>query len=235
MSTKSTSNIALMQPVKGYGIASYLRFTDMNQNVHCALTMGKSWVKPKKPITIPRAELIAAVVAVKQHLQIMEELEYQVNRTFFWTDPMVVRQYLSNEVTRYQAFTANHVQFIRDYRCQAVVLCTDQGQPCRPRFTRLFSFRVQESGSLAQGFLFLVERRGGLASFPWCYSGRSVARYEGECRPSQSPSLTPSINYWNNMDAGRTIYESLLIFWDTDNSFTLVSGRQKYQWQETSW
>ena len=100
---------------KGYGVASYLCFADMNRKVHCALIMGKSQVKPKKPITIPRAELVTAVVAVKQHLQILEELEYQVHRTFFWTDSMVVRQYLSNEVTRYQVFVANRVQFIRDH------------------------------------------------------------------------------------------------------------------------
>ena len=60
---------------KRYGVASHLRFADMNWKVHCALIMGKSRVKPKKPITTPRAELVAEVVAVKQHLQILEELE----------------------------------------------------------------------------------------------------------------------------------------------------------------
>ena len=37
----------------GYGQCSYLRLTDSNDRIHCSLVMGKSYVAPLKPVTIP--------------------------------------------------------------------------------------------------------------------------------------------------------------------------------------
>ena len=49
----------------GYGQCTYIRFTSVDEKVHCALVMGNSTVAPLKPVTIPRLELTAAVVSVK--------------------------------------------------------------------------------------------------------------------------------------------------------------------------
>ena len=57
----------------GYGVVSYLRFTDMENGIHCSLVREKSRVAPIKPTTIPRVELTAATVAVKQDIQIREQ------------------------------------------------------------------------------------------------------------------------------------------------------------------
>jgi hypothetical protein len=40
-----------------YGVVSYLRFTDMENGIHCSLVIEKSRVAPIKPTTIPRLEL----------------------------------------------------------------------------------------------------------------------------------------------------------------------------------
>ena len=63
----------------GYGVVSYLRFEDVDEKVNCALVMAKSRVAPIKPTTIPRLELTAATVAVKQHRQISQELDLKVH------------------------------------------------------------------------------------------------------------------------------------------------------------
>ena len=49
----------------GYGECSYLRVVDENENIYCSLIMGKERVDPKKLVSIPRLELVAAVLSVK--------------------------------------------------------------------------------------------------------------------------------------------------------------------------
>ena len=46
----------------GYGQCSYLRVKDEDDNVNVALVTGKSRVAPSKITTIPRRELIVAVL-----------------------------------------------------------------------------------------------------------------------------------------------------------------------------
>jgi len=48
-----------------YGAVSYLRLVDVEDKVHCTFLMGKSRLAHLKPMTIPRDELSAAVIAVQ--------------------------------------------------------------------------------------------------------------------------------------------------------------------------
>ena len=59
----------------GYGAASYLRLVNDQGRIHCGLIMAKSRVAPLKTITVPRMELTAAVVSVKLHKFITEQLD----------------------------------------------------------------------------------------------------------------------------------------------------------------
>ena len=97
---------------EGYGTASYLRFVDVNDQVHCSLIMWKSRVAPIKPTTIPRLELPAATVAVKQDRQIREELDVNIDSVTFWTDSTCVLQYINNEAGRFKTFVANRIAII---------------------------------------------------------------------------------------------------------------------------
>lgn len=100
--------------VRGYGQCSYLRLVDDANKVHCAFVMGKSRVAPLKPVTIPRLELTAAVCSVRISQQIHRELEYRIDKDFFWTDSKVVLGYISNESRRFHVFVSNRVQEIQD-------------------------------------------------------------------------------------------------------------------------
>ena len=97
----------------GYGQCSYLRMIDENQNIVTSLVMAKSRVVPLKPITIPRLELTAAVVAVKVGAFLNKELNYESIKHFYWTDSKVVLGYIANETRRFHIFVANRVQQIR--------------------------------------------------------------------------------------------------------------------------
>ena len=50
---------------KGYGKSTYLRLVDVSGKIHSCLLMRKSRVTPRKHVTIPRLELVAAVLFVK--------------------------------------------------------------------------------------------------------------------------------------------------------------------------
>ena len=76
--------------------------------------MAKSRVAPLKTVTIPRMELTAAVVSVKLHKFITEQLDLPVNKTVFWTDSTIVLQYIRNEARRFQTFVANRLSIIHD-------------------------------------------------------------------------------------------------------------------------
>ena len=52
-------------PDLGIGQSSYLRFIDDNDRVHCTFIFGKSRVPPLKCMTVPRMELNAAVLCVR--------------------------------------------------------------------------------------------------------------------------------------------------------------------------
>jgi len=73
--------------------------------------MGKSTVKPLKPMSMPRLELVAAVLGAKLGAKICNELDLHVHRVYFWTDAVVVLRYIHNISTRFEIFIASSFSF----------------------------------------------------------------------------------------------------------------------------
>ena len=99
---------------QAYGAVTYLRITDHDGNVNCLFVTGKSRLAPIKPVTIPRMELSAAVVATRLEKISRGELSLPINQSFFWTDSTCVLRYLENQDRRFQTFVANRVATIHD-------------------------------------------------------------------------------------------------------------------------
>ena len=66
-------------------------------------------------MTIPRLELTAAVVSVRESQWLGNELDYQDVTEFFWTDSKVVMGYINNVTRRFHIFVANRVQQIHEH------------------------------------------------------------------------------------------------------------------------
>ena len=99
----------------GYGQSSYLRLENDQGKIHCVLLIGKSRVIfPLKYISIPRLELIAAILSVKVSLLLRRELEIPINNEYFWTDFKVVLGYIGNNSKKFKIFVTNRIQFIRE-------------------------------------------------------------------------------------------------------------------------
>ena len=97
-----------------YGACSYLRSVDSEGRVSVQLIMAKSRVAPLASITIPRLELMAAVVATRLAVILEKELKYDNIQHFYWTDSMIVLGYLQNESKKFKVFVANRIQQIHD-------------------------------------------------------------------------------------------------------------------------
>ena len=78
--------------------------------VQCFFLFGKSRVVPLKAISVPRLELSAAAVSVRQNRIIKEELEMPLNcESAFWSDSMSVLRYVKKKSTPFHMFVANRV------------------------------------------------------------------------------------------------------------------------------
>ena len=98
----------------GYGAVAYFRFLCEDDTVHCSFVMGRSRIFPLKPITAPRLELTAAVIAVKMKEFLLKESGYNVESVYLWTDSTAVIQYNNNTSSRFQVFVANRLARIPD-------------------------------------------------------------------------------------------------------------------------
>ena len=76
--------------------------------------MSKAKLSPIKPTSIPRLELLAAVVATELDQHIKHHLEIPIDETFFWSDSTIVLQYINNKDRRFQTFVANRVAKIHE-------------------------------------------------------------------------------------------------------------------------
>ena len=100
---------------EGYGQVSYLRLVDTENKIQCAFLMGKSRVALLKFVSIPGLELTAATLSVKISKLIRVELQYNIDKEYFWTDSQVVLGYLQNESKRFKVFVANRIQIIKEH------------------------------------------------------------------------------------------------------------------------
>ena len=86
----------------------------LSGKTHCCLLMGKSRVTPKKYVTIPRLELVAAVLSVKIAALIRRELDIEWKNETFWMDSKVVLGYINDNTKKMKIFVANRIQQIHE-------------------------------------------------------------------------------------------------------------------------
>ena len=97
-----------------YGACSYIRSVDSSGCIRVSLLMSRAHVAPLKATTIPRLELQAAVLSVKNDVALREALagQCQLLESHFWTDSQVVLKYIANQSRRFYTFVANRLSII---------------------------------------------------------------------------------------------------------------------------
>ena len=97
-----------------FGCVSYLRIVVQDEKAHCSFLTTKSRLAPIRAVSIPRLELMAAVLAVNVDQMLKRKLDMCIQKTVFWTDSTVVLQYIQSESKRFHTFVANRVSVIRE-------------------------------------------------------------------------------------------------------------------------
>lgn len=95
-----------------YGACIYLRTDNNKNNVRCHLIYSRSRVAPVKQLTIPRLELLGAVMAVELWAYVSDACRLEHIPVHYWTDSMIVLHWLSKESRSLKPFVANRVSAI---------------------------------------------------------------------------------------------------------------------------
>lgn len=93
---------------QAFGAVAYFRFEN-EDNVKISLVMSKTQVCPLRPITIPRLELQAALIACRVAETIKKQHNVVVRKTFLWTDSKTVLSWLKSEAQNFKTFVAHRV------------------------------------------------------------------------------------------------------------------------------
>ncbi|XP_055633231.1 uncharacterized protein LOC129773617 [Toxorhynchites rutilus septentrionalis] len=88
-----------------YGCAGYFRIM-AGEVPRCALVQAKSKVTPLKLVSIPRLELMAAVLGIRLAESIKANHNFLVKDVFYWTDSSTVHSWIISEQRKYKSFVA---------------------------------------------------------------------------------------------------------------------------------
>ncbi|XP_062538947.1 uncharacterized protein LOC134207243 [Armigeres subalbatus] len=92
-----------------YGACIYALSETVDKRVHVCLLASKSRVAPLKPLTIPRLELCAALLASRLYEKIIRSLEMEIEGCFFWSDSTIVLQWMKAPPRTRKTFVANRI------------------------------------------------------------------------------------------------------------------------------
>ncbi|XP_075163256.1 uncharacterized protein LOC142235886 [Haematobia irritans] len=88
-----------------YAAVAYIR-AQLGTDVKCSLVASKTRVAPLKPISIPRMELMAAIVGLRLSKLIMAEMSINIEKRFSWSDSKDVLFWIRSDARKFKQFVA---------------------------------------------------------------------------------------------------------------------------------
>ncbi|XP_055585414.1 uncharacterized protein LOC129738255 [Uranotaenia lowii] len=86
-----------------YGCAAFFR-AKVNGEVRCSLLMSRSKVAPLKQLSIPRLELLGAVVGARVAETVQANHRFKIVKRYFWTDSLTVLSWIRSDQRKYNQF-----------------------------------------------------------------------------------------------------------------------------------
>jgi len=98
---------------RAYGAAIYVRVIQRDGSIKVNLLCSKSRVAPLKLQTIPKLELCAALVAAELVTRVKNDLDYQSNPCYMWSDSTIALAWINQQPGTLQPFVAHRILKIR--------------------------------------------------------------------------------------------------------------------------
>ncbi|XP_050522348.1 uncharacterized protein LOC126894980 [Daktulosphaira vitifoliae] len=100
--------------MQAYDACTYTRTTDIYGKEVINLLCAKSRVAPLKVVSLPRLELLAALLAACFMSKYAPKLQLPINEYFYWTDSTLVLNWLLSPSSRWKTFMGNKVSEIQE-------------------------------------------------------------------------------------------------------------------------
>ncbi|XP_071053586.1 uncharacterized protein [Onthophagus taurus] len=102
---------------QAYGACVYLRSFESHKNISVQLVCAKSRVAPLKRVTVPRLELLGALLLSDLIIKVNVALGLDISRIVCWTDSSVVLGWLAMDHSKLQVFVGNRIARILEKTC----------------------------------------------------------------------------------------------------------------------
>ncbi|GFW25592.1 integrase catalytic domain-containing protein [Trichonephila clavipes] len=106
---------------RAYAAVFYLRTELVTGKVHVSMITSKTRVAPVKSITLPRLELLAALLLSELYVVVLESLRkvIQIDKSFLFSDSQIVLDWLKSSPSRWKIFVANRISRIQKMTSEA--------------------------------------------------------------------------------------------------------------------
>ena len=92
-----------------YGAVTYARYSYQDGSISTNIVAAKTHVAPSKALSIPRLELMSAVIGVRLSKRISSVMEIKLNELVFWSDSLNVLWWIRGRSREFKPFVANRV------------------------------------------------------------------------------------------------------------------------------
>ena len=99
---------------KAYAAAVYARYEFEDGSIGTRLITAKTRLAPLKALSIPRLELMGAVIGLRLTRQVCEALGVQRNKATYWVDSCNVGYWIHGQSRNYKPFVALRVGEIHE-------------------------------------------------------------------------------------------------------------------------
>ncbi|XP_057711992.1 uncharacterized protein LOC130929085 [Corythoichthys intestinalis] len=98
---------------KAYGAVAYLQGKNKEGEVVTRFVVSKSKVAPLKKLTLPRLELMGALIGARLGNNLLKPLNMEKTQLKMWTDSMIAFHWIRSTAQRWKPFVANRVTEIQ--------------------------------------------------------------------------------------------------------------------------
>ena len=98
-----------------YATAVYLRVVPEDGKACNSLEMSETLVPPVRKISLPRLELMAAVITARLFSYVKYAIDCHINRLVCWTDNSLTLNWMRGSATRWKPFVGNRAIEIQSF------------------------------------------------------------------------------------------------------------------------